>query len=527
MSKKSVKKLFQRAIVILATAFCLVVFCNTTISTYANDEQVYFDILDDATFDNSNANLTYNTATKQGVIGAATTPWIDRNFSFTQYENVITPNGDEVPFNSCTAEFSVTFSNVGTLESKVNILGVKLINESDDVVYRMQGAIQQGYSSWLALGDDLDSPFVNESQKGDYRFGTSLLVSTTTVRIRITPATLDANGEIVFYVNENYMGTLVYESTSHLNIGLVAQNNTANISNASYKVYGATGWAVPPPPPSHQVFNGTQTNDVFGYDAKNNTAYLPPSTRNYTSSFGKLPLFESLTLSNGTTIKPSQATWEYKSTLYDFEFLQGALDYYGIGLSVMTNKGTSLDMRIMYDGRLFISVVPSSSAADFGLSASGRIIDIPNFSPKTNPQDRTAQISLKFKVNRASGEIEYFVDDKQFGSLTYYGKESLNSFGLHSWWSGGKYKDISLSMLDVVDVSYRDYFSEEYVSTNQYDKPQALPNLNIKPYTDNSGPSKNVGVIIGCVCGGVAFAGATCAVVIILLKKSKKQKKQE
>ena len=689
MKKLSFRNVIKALLAVSATAICAFSFfyARTSMQAYAQENtEVYFDLLEGAIFDDDSAKrLTYDTSTRTGVVNAGTTSWINRDFSFVQYEKVQTPDGEK-PFNECTTEFSVTYSDIGTLGSQTNILGVQLTSGEYSLAYRVQGKLQYGYSSWLALKNDLDSPFANENQQGNVRFGKSLLVSTTTIRIVTTPKIGDENGSITFFVNETEMGTLVYESTEQLTFGLVASQNTAKISNASYKVLGATGWVTPPPPPSYngfdgsqvnnafgyeaatntgrlqatateinkpfgnlpeyksvtmldgtkmqpdeivweyeatftdfnyingkekdvpenyygtglslmtsdgvslnmrimydgrlniaasnatlfglggygknfnvyafcpketptdvnkeitlkyrvdrstnkisyyvndvefgvvtyigkaelnqfglhsyfgggtykefalrlmdvasvelppvyEVFNGQQRNDTFGYNAETNTAHLDADKRNYTKSFGGVPLYKSLTLSDGTKVKSSDVTWEYEATVSNFTFGDSPLDYFGIGISIMTDDGLSLDMRVMYDGRLYICAVPNTQAADFGLSANGKIIDIPNFNPKANPEDAQRELVLKFKVDRATGAISYYVDGSLYGSVTYFGASAVNRYALHSWWGGGDYKDISVRALDVVDVEVRDYFMEDYVSNNPYDAPAAEPNL--------------------------------------------------
>lgn len=729
MIKNKWKAVLQKIAVI-----CTSVFCACSVSSLlcfhaeAAEEEVFFDLLEGAIFDDDvSKRLTYDTSTRTGVVDAETTSWINRDFSFLQYENVATPDGEK-PFNECTTEFSVTYSDIGVLNSQTNILGVQLTSGEYSLAYRVQGKLQYGCSSWLALKNDLDSPFANENQQGNYRLGKSLLVSTTTIRIVTTPKIGDENGSITFFVNEEEMGTLVYESTEQLTFGLVASQNTAKISNASYKVLGATGWVKPPAPPSYSVFNGKQvntafgyqaatntgtlqasandfskpfgnlleyksvtlmdgtkttpdnvvweyeatftdfnyvngkdkdvpddyygtglslitsdgvslnmrimydgrlniaasnaslfglggygknsnlynfipkekeddvhkeitlkyrvdraentiayyvndvefgvityigkaqlnqfglhsyrgggtyknfslrmmdvasvefppvyevfngkeTNDVFAYNGETHTASLAADSRNYTRAFGNVPAFKSLTLSDGTTVKSSEVVWEYEAIVSNFTFGNEPLPYYGVGMSLMTSEKASLDMRIMYDGRLYICAVPAASASDFGLSANGKIVDIPDFNPQENPEDCQKELSLKFKVNRATGEIGYYVDGSLYGSVTYFGDAELNRYALHSWWGGGDYKNISLRVLDVASVEVRDYFNEEYVSSNPNDAPQAEPNLDVKPVPN---------ITYKRSCSGTAAMSGICASLLIsavgILTQKRKKK---
>lgn len=706
------KELLQKIAVALTAVFCVASFSSLSLlKGKAEEEETYFDLLEGAIFDNDvSGRLKYDTSTRTGIVDAATTSWINKDFSYVEYEKVMTADGEK-PFNECTTEFSVTYSDIGTLETTANILGVQLTSGEYSLAYRVQGALQYGYSSWLALGNDLDSPLANETQQGNYRFGKTVLSSTTTITVKTTPKIGDVNGIIEFYVNGTEMGSLVYESTEQIRFGLVASKNTAKISNATLKVIGATGWVLPPAPPSYNVFNGAQANAPFGYqastnmgslqatsadfskpfgnldeyksvtltdgtkttsdqvvweyaatftdfnyingtdkevpenyygtglalitsdgealnmrimydgrlniaatnasvfslggygknfniynfspatnaedvrkeitlkyrvdranntvayyvndvefgsltyigkaelnqfglhsyrgggtyknfslkmidvasvelppvyevfngkeknetfhyNAEDNTAYLVADKRNYTKSFGNVPAFKNLTLSDGTTVKSSEVIWEYEATISNFSFGNEPLAYYGLGISLMTSDKASLDMRIMYDGRLYICAVPAASAPDFGLSASGKIIDIPNFDPSTNPEDCQKEITLKFKVNRATGEIGYYVDGSLYGSLTYYGDAELNRYALHSWWGGGEYKDISLRVLDVVDAEIRDYYTEEYVPTNPNDFSAAEPNLDAKPNPDITYTRSCIGTIpTSSICG--------------------------
>ena len=90
------------------------------------------------------------------------------------------------------------------------------------------------------------------SQRGNYRIGKELLASVTTISVKVTPKKGEENGQIIFTVNGEEMGSMIYESEEHLVFGLVASENTAKISDASYKVYGATGWV-------HNEDDGTVT----------------------------------------------------------------------------------------------------------------------------------------------------------------------------------------------------------------------------------------------------------------------------
>jgi len=723
------KELLQKITVALTAVFCVASFSSLPfLKSKAEEEETYFDLLEGAIFDDdASKRLTYDTSTRTGVVNAATTSWINRNFSYVEYENVMTVDGEK-PFNECTTEFSVTYSDISVLGSQTNILGVQLTSGEYSLAYRVQGKQQYGYSSWLALGNNLDSPFANETQQGNYRIGKELLASTTTITIRVTPKIGDVDGSITCYVNGTEMGTLVYESTEQLTFGLVASQNTAKISDASYKVFGATGWVKPPAPPSYNVFNGEQANAPFGYqvatntgslqatstdfskpfgnlpeyksvtlidgtkttadqviweyeatftnfnyvngkdkevpenyygtglalilsdgvalnmrimydgrlniaatnaavfglggygknfniynfapstnatdvqkeitlkyrvdranntisyyvndvefgtltyigkaaingfglhsycgggtyknfslkmmdvasvelppiyevfngeesnetfhyNAEDHTAYLVADSKNYTKAFGNVPTFKSLTLSDGTTAKSSEVVWEYEATISNFSFGNEPLAYYGVGISLMTSDKASLDMRVMYDGRLYICAVPAASASDFGLASSGKIVDIPNFNPSANPEDSQKEITLKFKINRATGEIGYYVDGSLYGSLTYYGEAELNRYALHSWWGGGDYKDISLRVLDVAAVEVRDYYTEEYVPTNPQDAPASQPNLDVKPNSDITYKRACIGAVpTSSICGLLLIGNG-----MIYLKNRKKK----
>jgi len=731
--KRDKWKFMQKGLIALGiTIFCIFSFLAVyPKEARAEESETYFDLLEGAIFDDDSAKrLTYDTTSKTGVVNAAQTAWINRDFSFVRYEKVITPDGEK-PFNECTAEFSVTYSDISVLGSQTNILGVQLTSGKYSLAYRVQGKLQYGKSSWLALGNNLDSPFANENQQGNYRIGTSLLTSTTTISVKVTPKNGEKDGLIVFTVNGEQMGTLVYESEEHLTFGLVASQNTAKISNASYKVYGATGWVTPPPPPSYnvftgeqgndpfgyvvstntgsltatamdmnkmfgnipdfksvtltdgtktaanqvvweyeatftsfnyvngkekdvpenyygtglslmtsdgvtlnmrimydgrlniassnsslyslgqygknfniynfcpatdsddvnkeitlkyvvdrknktvayyvngveygvltyigkaelnqfglhsyygggvyknfalrmidvasvelppkyQVFNGKQVNENFSYDGKTNTAHLNADKRNYTTSFGSVPVYKSLTLSDGTKVKSGDAVWEYEATITNLTFGDEPLNYYGIGISVVADNGVSLDMRVMYDGRLYVCAVPAAGAADFGLSASGKIIDIPNFNPKENPADSQKEFKLKYKVNRATGEIGYYLNGSLYGSVTYSGPSYINRYALHSWWGGGDYKDISLCVLDVVDAEVRDYYTEQYVPSNPYDGPQADPNLNIEQTPVNKDKASCSGQLAAEKVS--LFLMAVCCLIIIKLRQDERRK---
>jgi len=273
-------------------------------------------------------------------------------------------------------------------------------------------------------------------------------------------------------------------------------------------------------PPRYEVFDGGQKNDVFSYDGQSNTASIIADKRNYTKAFAGIPVYKSLTLSDGRKIRPSEAAWEYSATVTDLTFGNEPLNYYGIGISLMTESGVSLDMRVMYDGRLYVCAVPASGAADFGLSASGKITNIPDFDPKNNPDDAEKELRLKFRVDRASGKIGYYVDGSLYGSVVYSGKSRLTRYALHSWWGGGKYKDVSLTVSDVTDVEIRDYFGEEYVSENPYDKPAAKPNLDEEQSDRESGKGTSCsGGISAESTLGTLFIAAAAAISITRKKK--------
>ena len=518
--RKFRKKATRICLVALSTmALCSFSIGLATTNVQATEKESYFEVLENAIFDNdTSGRLTYDTTTKTGKVNAASEPWINKDFAYATEEYVQMADGSTQKYNECTTEFSVTYSNIGTLNTEANILGVQLTLGDYSVVYRVQGKMQYDYSSWLALGDDLNSPFANEEQKGNYRMGTTVLASTTTIKVTVVPKIGDVNGKITFTVNNTEMGSLVYEGTEQVTFGLAAQKNTADISNASLKVLNATGWETGDAN-SYNVFNGKQVNETFAYDGKTNTAHLDADKRNYTKAFGNVPLYKSLTLSNGEKVKSGDVTWEYEATVSNFEYGNEPLNYYGIGISLMTDKGASLDMRVMYDGRLYICAVPAANASEFGLSSTGRIIDIPNFNPMENPADCQQELVLKYKVNRATGEIGYYVNGILYGSVTYSGNSILNRYALHSWWGGGDYKNISVRALDVIAVEVRDYYTEEYVSSNPFDYPAAEPNLEvIQPPIEDSDSSCKSSLSSGTVCSLITVCGC------VLLIKSKKIK---
>ncbi len=694
MKKLRLKNYINALAVILATAIFAFSFFYARTSTYAHaegEESVSFDLLEGAIFDDdASKRLTYDTFSRTGTVSASVTPWLNRDFSFVEYEKVKTPDGEK-PFNECTTVFSVTYSNI-TLFDTTSILGVAITADGVRKDYRVYGELKSGQSALITLGQGETTPFdsPDKADSGNWRAGKVCLGLTegskTTITATVTPKIGETNGSISFTINGEDGGTIVYKSATQPTMGLVCSRATATISDASYKVLGATGWVTPPPPPSYsgfdgeqvnsafgyksatntgslqatsaeitkpfgnlseyksvtlidgtkttveeivweyeatftafnyvngkdkeepenyygtglslmtsdgvslnmrimydgrlniaasnatlfglggygknfnlygfcpkdnpedvnkditlkyrvdrktnkiayyvngvefgeityigkaelnqfglhsyfgggkykdfslrlmdvasvekppvyEVFNGQQLNDTFNYDGKTNTAHLDADKRNYTKSFGGVPIYKSLTLSDGAKVKSSDVVWEYEATLSNFTFGDSPLDYFGVGISIMTDDGLSLDMRIMYDGRLYVCAVPNTQAANFGLSANGKIIDIPDFNPKANPEDAKKEIVLKFKVDRATGAISYYVDGSLYGSVTYFGDSAINRFALHSWWGGGDYKDFSLRALDVVDVEVRDYFTEDYVSNNPYDKPSAEPNL--------------------------------------------------
>ena len=127
MRKQNLRSAFVGITAIAAVAFCALCFFSARTSTHASasgDEAdaVYFDILEDAVFyDDVDKRLAYDTISKTGVVNAASTSWINKDFAFLQYEKVQTPNGEKF-FNECTTEFSVTYSDVGTLGTKAILL---------------------------------------------------------------------------------------------------------------------------------------------------------------------------------------------------------------------------------------------------------------------------------------------------------------------------------------------------------------------------------------------------------------------
>ena len=200
---------------------------------------------DGTTFDNS-SNLSYDVATKTGTANASTAT-TEKFFTYDMYDYVDTATGVK-PLAGMSVEYSVEFSNISVLDTiaDTSYVGVMFKVDGYTLKYRVGSKLNYGGSDYLPLGTDVNSPFVTDTQSGNKRPLTSVVVTEENPSAKIVftfvPKVGDVNGSFTITVNDKVVGTYIYESTSLPQMGLLVGKNTANISNASIKVLGALDW---------------------------------------------------------------------------------------------------------------------------------------------------------------------------------------------------------------------------------------------------------------------------------------------
>ena len=245
------KKFWLGAFALIATLCCSVGAANVNYTANAEDvagettvEETTLDLLDDATFDSTaDTKLVYDTATKTGSANAPSGE-VSRYFSYTTQEYVTTAEGVK-PFAGMSAEYSVTYTNIGTLNVKAdtNYLGVIFKADGYQQKYRVGSMLNYGGSDYLPKRADENSPFLVDANKRNLK---SVVVTeenpNATIVFTFTPKVGDVDGSFSITVNGVSAGSYVYTSTSLPTMGLLVGKNSADISNASIKVLGATGW---------------------------------------------------------------------------------------------------------------------------------------------------------------------------------------------------------------------------------------------------------------------------------------------
>ena len=247
-------------------------------------EQSYFDLLESgASFDNTDAKLTYNTATKTGVANAPSSV-CERYFSYETNEYVNTADG-VTSFAGLSAEYSVTYTDISMLNTIADSSYVGMLFSVDGYAlkYRVGSKLNYGGSDYLPLGSDANSPFA-VSATGNKRNLKGVVVTeenpTATIVVKFTPKVGDTNGSYTITVNGVSAGTYEYSSTSLPKMGLYIGKNTANIANASIKVFGATGWFEAYDLLADESLNNTlksdgqTTADDYSYDFANKVGYI-------------------------------------------------------------------------------------------------------------------------------------------------------------------------------------------------------------------------------------------------------------
>ncbi len=251
-------------------------------------EEESFELLDEtASFDNSNAGLTYDIKTKTGKANKADGTIDNKLFSYTTKEYVNTADGVKA-FEGFSAEYSVTYSNVGTLgKPDTNFIGVVFSVDGYTIKYRVGSTVNYSCYDYLPLGSDTASPFAISATGNKRNLKTQVLSETdtsVTIVFKFTPKVGDTNGSYTITVDGVEAVTYEYGSTSLPTMGLQVGKNTADISNASIKVLGATGWYVEPETKydmfsnadlQHSVVaDGSTAAEKFSYDFANKVGYI-------------------------------------------------------------------------------------------------------------------------------------------------------------------------------------------------------------------------------------------------------------
>ena len=251
-------------------------------------EETSFELLDEnASFDNGNAGLTYDIATKTGKANKTDGTIDNRYFSYPTKEYVTTPDGVR-ELAGLSAEYSVTFSNVATLaKPDTNFIGVVFTVDGFTIKYRVGSTINFGGYDYLPLGNNEASPFAISTTGNKRNLKTQVLSegdTSVTIVFKFTPKVGDTNGSYTITVDGVEAVTYEYGSTSLPQMGLQVGKNSADISNASIKILGATGWYVEPETTFDMlsydkaqnaiVSDGVTEDGKYSYDFANKVGYI-------------------------------------------------------------------------------------------------------------------------------------------------------------------------------------------------------------------------------------------------------------
>ena len=313
---------------------------ETTVETTVQQET--FDLLDGATFDSTaDTKLVYDTATKTGSANAPSGE-VSRYFSYATQDNVITADGVK-PFVGMSAEYSVTYTNIGTLNVKAdtNYLGVIFQVDGYQQKYRIGSALNYGGSDYLVKRADENSPFVVDGNKRNLK---SVVVTeenpSATIVFKFTPKVGNVDGSFSIAVNGVSAGSYVYTSTSLPVMGLLVGKNSADISNASIKVLGATGWyedydLLSDSDWTHTLkSDGATAENKYSYDFVNKVGYIGGSasgvdvaTGERATAYFDITAPDKLVASNGSLIDYSSLkTITVSMTFSDVVAADGTFD---------------------------------------------------------------------------------------------------------------------------------------------------------------------------------------------------------
>ncbi len=481
--------MMKKKLLLLAFAFVFA-FSFAITQTYqanADDEEVYYELLDStATFDNSNANLTYDTSTKTGRINSPSLPIDTKYFSFATHDYYTTADGIK-PFAQATAEYSVTFSNIGDLSEIVDTKRMGLLFKLGDYDAKLGvGALPNpsysGYA-YFALGkkEDIDSPFVTESQHGNSRpfKEAGFIEGDNVLKAVITPKIGDVDGSIVISLNGGTTYTFVYEGTELPQVGIMVAKNTADISNASLKIKDMTGW-----------FYGY---DLFGYDKAEHTlsadnktpedkvsydfatktgsidcSWNTTSSDNHTTAYINIDAPDKVIDLNDEIVDYSTInTVTVSATYYNVQALDETLDgAFSNSSSNAERVGFRLrDVDTNEVGGFFINPVPTGAGTpvDYGVIERTSVSNT-NFAPentssnirftRTDPWTDGA-VTLALKITPATadtiGSIEISVDGAVATTITYHG-ENMPRVGLYARGVTVSIKDVSYVLANTVNV---------------------------------------------------------------------------
>ncbi len=481
------KKFWLGAFALLATICCSVGAASVNYTVNAEDatvEETSFELLDEtASFDNSNAGLTYDIKTKTGRANKADGTIDNKLFSYTTKEYVNTADGVKA-FEGFSAEYSVTYSNVGTLaQPDTNFIGVVFSVDGYTIKYRVGSVVNYGAYDYLPLGSDTASPFAISTTGNKRNLKTQVLSETdnsVTIVFKFTPKVGDTNGSYTITVDGVEAVTYEYGSTSLPTMGLQVGKNTADISNASIKVLGAMGWYVEDEPETtydmfsnadlqHSVVaDGSTAAEKFGYDFTNKVGYIGGSAsgigvaeKERAKAYFEVATPDKVVAEDDTLIDYSAVEkMEFSITYSDIQAVDGTFDANNnnefIAIALIDPNATNDWAGLWVMGAQIynhIGVIERNLKGT-GLFENGDTTANIRFGGKTSPVVE-GSVTLSILVTKATddavGSIEVLWNGVTATTINYSGKV-FPGVGMYSRGVCAKVSNVSYTLFGVKDV---------------------------------------------------------------------------